>query len=142
MMANADDSQAWLDGAFFGRQFVRFAISTQDAPAALIVKHLAVMKALRSGYSSAEWKEWPGREFLFHTGALQYALSVAWDMHHGPLRKAGFSDLASAKEMCARIWVLWFTPDQPMRALEHDELERLKQPDFVRAFVDGAARAI
>jgi hypothetical protein len=65
---------------------------------------------------------------------------VVWDMCQGAMRKAAVSDLASAKEVCVPTRVLWFTPDQPTRALEQDELERLKQPDFVRGFVDGAAR--
>jgi hypothetical protein len=58
------------------------------------------------------------------------------------MRNAGFSDLAFAKEICTPTGGIWFTPGQPTRALEQDELERSKRPDFVRGFVDGAARAI
>jgi hypothetical protein len=140
-MTTAEYSQAWSDGAARGRQFAHFAITSKDAHAAVVRKHLAGLKALRSGHSYTEWADWPGRDFLFHASGLLYAISAVWETHLGAMRRTGFNDLESAKEVCTPTWVLWFTPDRAARALAQDELERLKQPDFVRGFVDGAARA-
>jgi hypothetical protein len=141
-MPTAEYSQAWFDGAASGRQFAQFAITSKDAHAAGVRKHLAGLKALRSGHSHTEWADWPGRDFLFHADGLLYAISAVWETHLGALRRTRFNDLESAKGICTPTWVLWFTPNLPARALEQDELEQLKQPDFVRGFVDGAARAI
>jgi hypothetical protein len=140
-MAEPDDIQAWEDGVVFGRRFAKVALTIADATPKSLREHLAGLKALRSGYSDAEWKVWSGHHFEFGTSGFGHALSVVWRIRAGPKSHLAFGDLESAKEVCFPIWSVWLAPDRAPRVLDVDELSRLKRPDFVRGFVDAAARA-
>jgi hypothetical protein len=139
-MTNSHDAQAWSDGVAFGLRFAEFALAMEGDTAKALRDHLTGLKSLRSGYSIAEWKEWAGQGFVFDTGGFGVALSVVWAIHAGLIRHAGVNDLNSAKEACFPIWSVWLAPDRPARVLEMNERERLRRPDFVRGFVDSAAR--
>ena len=141
MMGGPVDIQAWNDGAVFGRQFAKIAVTMEGATQKLLREHLAGLTALRSGYSDAEWKVWSGHDFEFGTSGFGHALSVVWTIRAGPKSHLAFGDLMSAKETCFPIWSVWLAPDGVPRALDMDDLARLRRPDFVRGFVDAAARA-
>jgi hypothetical protein len=104
MMAEPHDIEAWNDGAVFGRQFAEVALAMEGATSKSLREHPAGLKALRSGYSDAEWKVWSGHHFEFGTSGFGLALSVVWTIRAGPKSHLAFSDLTSAKEVCFPIW--------------------------------------
>jgi hypothetical protein len=135
------DIEAWSDGATYGLRFAKFALTLEGTGAEPLPDHLAALKALRSGYSHQEWKDWSGLDFKFGTVGFGHALSVVWTIHAGLKSCAAISDLNSAKQVCFPIWSVWLAPDRVPRVLDMDDLGRLRRPDFVRGFVDAAARA-
>jgi hypothetical protein len=130
---------AYFKGRQFGQNLVQHAACLANDPKDDLRSQIAALRSFRVKLTDEQWNAWTGREFAFGTKGLRCALSVVLVVFPSLLRFLKVRSYSSAEATCSVVWGRWLSPGAPRRRRVPSELSELKNPNFVRGFVDGVA---
>lgn len=139
MPPSSSITDAYHEGGRFGRSLLDRVARLADDQADEFRSQLAAIRRFRRQQTDEQWKAWTGQEFSFEPKGLRCALSVVLVAFPSLLRFVKVRSYTSAEKACSVVWGMWLSPRVRSEPLAPNELSILRNPAFVRGFVDAVA---